>query len=292
MMALLAALLVYLLILLVVAFAALRPARSPIFLSPEVLGAPIENAEFESEGIVLRGWWVPRDTPRAVAILMHGYVMNRAENAGLAAALYESGFACLLFDLRASGKSGGKQVGLGWLERVEVLAACRLADKRYPGVPRVLIGSSMGAAAAAFALEAKPDAGHALILDSCYHRLPSATIGWWRFIGGWPAAVLLAPVVLVAWPLSGMNPFRVCVGRALTRSGKPVLILHGRRDKLVAPFHAERNHASAVGPKRLVWFDDAGHSEMRWTEPDRFLKELLDFLESEEVIRPQPSYPC
>jgi alpha-beta hydrolase superfamily lysophospholipase len=278
----LAALGLYVAILLIVAFAALRPARSPIFLSPAALGAPVEDVEFDSSGIKLRGWWMPVSNPRWVAVLMHGYVMNRSENAAIAAALRDMGCASLLFDSRASGKSDGTRVGFGVLEADDVLAACRFAETKAPGVPRVLIGSSMGAAAAAFALERNPDCAAAAILDSAYHTLPSATLGWWRFIGGRAAQILLAPTVLVAAPFARFNPFRASVGRALAAIDKPILITHGTADRLVSYKHAEANFAAAKTAGRtnvrLKLYEGAGHSEARWTHAAEFLSDISAML--------------
>jgi alpha-beta hydrolase superfamily lysophospholipase len=277
--------LVYLLILLVVAYAATHPARSPMFLSPAALGEIPEEIEFASDGITLRGWWLqPRDV-RGVAVLCHGYVMNRSENAALAVWLLRQGFACLAFDFRASGLSDGKRTGVGWSERRDVLAACRYAETRLPGLPRLLVGSSMGAAACAFAAAEDSACAAGAILDSSYSSLASATLGWWRFIGGWPAVVVLAPVVLVAWPLVQFNPFRVSVARALTALRTPVRILHGRRDRLAGPAHAVRN-AAAAGTE-VVWFEGAGHSEARWCAPDEYLTEILAFVDSLEAFRPR-----
>lgn len=285
---LLGVLVFYLVVLAVVAFAALRPARSPIFLSPAAMGLAMEEVEFESDGIRLRGWWVPHSQVRAVAVLSHGYVMNRSENAGLAFQLHQLGIASLLYDMRGSGKSGGRQVGVGWLERKDVLAACKFAEERLPGLPRVLIGSSMGAAASAFALADDPSAADALVLDSCYHSLADATLGWWRFIGGLPASILLAPVILVAWPFAGFNPFKVNVGKALAKIRKPVLIIHGRLDNLAMPKHAERNYRAAgsdFGERvQLIWFDKAGHSEARWSDSETFIRHLRDFLTMNGVL--------
>lgn len=278
------ALVVYLAILWVVARSALCPPRSPIFLSPAAVGAPTEEVEFPSGPLTLRGWWVPVHHPRAVFVMLHGYVMNRAENAWLAAEFYKHGFACLLFDSRASGKSDGRKVGVGWTEHLDAIAACREAERRYPGVPRILIGSSMGAAAAGLAVGEDPTCASAVILDSGYHTLASATLGWWRFLGGTPAAVMLAPVVLVAWPMAGFNPFGVNVGESLRRANLPTLILHGRLDNLVDPGHAVRNRIAADHAE-LEWFDDAGHSEARWTHSEEFVKRVLRFVERVPVLR-------
>lgn len=275
---------IYLVLLLIVAFATIRPVRSPIFLSPESLGVKTEEIHFESDGNTLRGWWCGHENPKAVFVLLHGYVMNRSENAALAAQFHKLGFSSLLFDFRASGKSGGKQVGIGWPERNDVLSACTFVESLCPGTPRILLGSSMGSAAAAFAVAQSPNAAQAIILDSCYSNFSNATLGWWRFLGGIPAMILLAPVILVAWPYTGFNPFKVDVASALSKIHCPTLIIHGRKDNLALPHHATRNFEHAAGSKDLIWFESAGHSEARWTEAERYQSEVLRFLEENGIV--------
>ncbi len=141
----------------------------------------------------------------------------------------------------------------------------------------------MGAAAAAFAVAENPAAANAIVLDSCYSSLPSATLGWWRFIGGIPAMVLLAPVILVAWPFTGFNPFKVNVANALANSNTPTLIIHGTADNLALPFHAEKNFG-ANPANRIVWFENCGHSEARWTETEKFNQVILDFLSENGIV--------
>lgn len=275
----LAVLAVYLLVLLLAAYIATHPPRSPIFLSPAALGAPMEEVEFQSrDGTPLRGWWVPSENARGVAILLHGYAMNRSENAALAAEMRRWGFSCLLFDFRNCGRSGGAVTTVGYQERLDVLAACDYVSNRKPDAPRVLIGSSMGAAAAAFALAQEPGCADALILDSCYSSLPSATLGWWRWLGGRPLMILLAPVVVAAALIVRFNPFRVDVGSALRMVAKPTLIVHGTLDSMVPPRHAERNLLLAAHAA-VRWMPDVGHGEARWLTPHRFHAALHEFLE-------------
>ncbi|HWP30266.1 MAG TPA: alpha/beta fold hydrolase [Fimbriimonadales bacterium] len=268
---------VYLLFLFLVAWIAIHPPRSPIFLSPSALGAPTEEIEFESDGLKLRGWWVPHPDPRGVFVLAHGYVMNRSENAALAARFYDSGFSSLLFDSRGCGKSEGTNVGFGWLERIDVLNALRFAAAKAPNLPKILLGSSMGAAACAFALAEEPSLADGLVLDSSYHDLPSATSGWWNFLGGKTASVVLFPVMFIGWLLTGINPYRVNVGDALKKIDKKILILHGKRDVMIPPFHAVKNH-EVCSNSRLIWSESAGHAEMRWIETERYIKEVMDYV--------------
>lgn len=274
----LAALALYLLVLALAAYIATHPPRSPIFLSPVALGAPMEEVEFSSrDGTLLRGWWVPAENARGVAILLHGYVMNRSENAALATEMRRWGFSCLLFDFRNCGRSGGAVTTVGHNERLDVLGACDYVADRKPGAKRALIGSSMGAAAAAFALAEEPDCADALVLDSCYSSLPSATLGWWRWLGGMPLVLLLAPVVIAAMPIARFNPYRADVGRALRKVRRPTLIVHGTEDAMVHPRHAERNLRLAACAE-VRWMPDVGHGEARWSTPHRLYETLYDFL--------------
>ncbi len=268
---------VYLLILVVVAWLSLHPIRIPIFLSPGVMGAPQEDVEVGGE-TGLRGWWVRAEGDGAVAVLAHGYLMNRAELAPVAYALWKRGVSSLLLDLRAHGRSGGKKSTMGLLERHDVVAGVAWARARRPGAKIILIGSSMGSAASALAMGENPGLADVLVLDSCYSRLSSAILGWWRFLGGKALMAFLAPSVVVAIPFAGIQPFRVDVAKSLQRlEGVPVLHLHGAKDDLALPGECRRNYEACPGPKALVWFEGCGHSEGRWEQPERYFAGLFGF---------------
>lgn len=277
----------YILVLLGVAWFSLHPIRIPIFISPSFLGSPQEPVQFPSEnGPLLKGWWVAADQPRCIAVISHGYMMNRAEMAPVAHKLRSIGVSSLLVDLRAHGWSGGKKSGLGYNERHDVLGAIAFARSRHPGLPIILIGSSMGAAASAFALGDRPDAAQGLVLDCAYSRLPSAVLGWWRFLGGKVLAFIFAPTTSIAGPLAGFNPYRVDVARHLSRVTAPVLLIHGDKDTLALPAEAERNYAACAGEAELVWMRGCGHAEGRWIRSEEYFEALLRFVE--KVIAAAP----
>jgi pimeloyl-ACP methyl ester carboxylesterase len=261
-----------------IAWVSLHPFRTPLFTSPGALGAPQEEFEIAStDGVHLKSWWVPATGADTVAILCHGYVMNRSELSPLAVWLWQRGISCLLFDFRAHGHSRGGASTIGCREADDVEAAIAEAQRRLPGARILLFGSSMGSAASAFAA-ARGTTVDALILDSCYSRLVHASFGWWRFLGGPVLSGLLGPTVLFAGPLAKINPFKVDVAEALSRTSCPALLLHGRCDDLALPSEAERNAAALAERGELVWFDDCGHSEFRWIQPARYYETVEAFL--------------
>lgn len=275
----LAILALYLAVLFFAVWLSLHPFRTPVFISPGSLKAP--QAEFEAkteDGVAVRGWRVDHEAPRGVAVLLHGYMMNRSELTPLAAWLHEQGWASFIVDLRAHGRSGGRRSTFGVLERRDVAAVAKAARAAYPGAPLVLLGSSMGSAAAAFALAEEPALADGLVLDSGYSRLPEAVLGWWFFLGGAVLRLVLAPTVLLAAPFVGFNPFRIDVARALKRIDAPVLIIHGDADTLATPWHARRNRGACRNGSDIVWLPGCGHSEGRWIHPDAYYGAVQEFL--------------
>jgi pimeloyl-ACP methyl ester carboxylesterase len=271
----------YLLVLLIVAWVSVHPFRTPCFLSPAQLGAPQEQVEFLSDGNTLRGWWVPADQAKSVVVLAHGYMMNRSEMTPEAYALWKRGVSCLVFETRAHGRSGGSVCTIGNLERNDIRAAVAFARGRCPGVKVAVVGSSMGSAATALALGDDPNFLDAAVLDSAYSRLPSAILGWWRFLGGEPLKNLFAPTVILAAPLVGFNPYKIDVSKALEKVTIPLLFLHGEKDSLALPSEARRNFEAAKGPKSIVWFAGCGHSEGRWEQAEKYHEALLGFFEAQ-----------
>lgn len=274
----LSAALIYLGALCAVAWYSLRPFRTPLFMSPGALGAPQEALALPStDGVLLAAWWVPSDRSSTVAILAHGYMMNRSELAPVSFWLWQHGISSLSIDFRAHGRTRGGVSTVGWREADDIEAAVAEARRRVPDARIVIIGSSMGSAAAAFAV-ARGAPCDALVLDSCYSSLLQASYGWWRFLGGRVLSWVLGPAIFLAVPFARLNPFKVDVSRALAAIRCPVLMLHGRCDDLALPREAERNLAALAGQAEMVWFDDCGHSEFRWVQPQRYYSALESFL--------------
>ena len=279
---------VYLLILVAVAWFSLHPFRTPLFASPGLLGTPQEDVDVAStNGVTLKCWWVDAGS-QTVAVLCHGYIMNRSELTPVAHWLWQRGVSSMLFEFRGHGKTKGGVSTVGLKEADDVAAIVAEVRRRVPGAKILLLGSSMGSAACAFAV-AQGTAADALVLDSCYSKLMNASYGWWRFLGGPVTSLFLGPTALIAGPMAGINPFKVDVAKALGSVKCPVLLLHGRCDNLATPAEAERNLAALKGNGEIVWFDDCGHSEFRWSQPQAYYGALEAFLIRQSLIEsPRP----
>ena len=141
--------------------------RQPFWRSPAELGLEAEAVNFQaSDGVTLRGWFIPRDgnngTPAPAVVFVHGWPWNRMGNYvgnGVLAdqtidlleparALHDAGFHVLLFDLRNHGASdAATPVTFGVKEARDFVAAVQMLRGRseVDGERIGAIGYSMGA---------------------------------------------------------------------------------------------------------------------------------------------------
>lgn len=109
---------------LIYAYQASRPAPSGLgdYL-PKQFGQPYEDVNLTTQDrAVLSGWYIPSRN-RAAVILLHGYGSNRTNMFAHAEILSRHGFGVLLYDMRASGLSGGTVRSYGWQDLDDVSAA-------------------------------------------------------------------------------------------------------------------------------------------------------------------------
>ena len=266
----------YLALLAGIALVARRPPHIPAWISPRSLGVPTESVRIGE----LHAWWCPHPEPRGAAVMTHGYAMNRSEFVPEAALLYNEGFSVLLLETRSHGRSKGGLGGFGWIEREDVTAGARWLRERVPGVPVLLMGSSQGAAASAFAMGDDPTLADALVLDGAYGRMDRAVRGFLDFLFGRRLAPFFAPGVPLTGLFLGFSPYGKDVAAALHAMGpKPVLLIHGERDSIAFPSEARRNIAALQGLTTVVWQPGMGHAEGRWEQTEDYHAALREFVE-------------
>jgi alpha-beta hydrolase superfamily lysophospholipase len=216
-----------------------------------------------TDDVVLKAVWsVPLATPRATVVLSHGFsaTSEHPEVAALAEMLVGNGYAALRYDARGHGRSSGHS-GVGSAEHLDVAAA--LDEAAGQGLPVVAVGVSMGAVAVARCLADQLAPGQ--VVGAVLVSAPSR----WRMrpslVGIATAALTRTPpgrAVAARWLRVRVQPgwqtgetLESCLGRVRL----PVAIVHGSKDRLLAPLHGSRLRASARGPCRLEVVTGMGH---------------------------------
>lgn len=167
---------------------------------------------------------LPAGDVRAVAVCghphpLHGGTMHTKALYQAAKGLTRVGVAALRFNFRGVGASGGT-FDAGPGEKEDFRAAVTFAASRFPGLPIWAAGMSFGSWIAASA--AATDDRISLVL-------------------------LVAPAV-DRYDYSG-----------LASAGKPVFIVHGEEDELIAAKEIRRFYGTLAEPKELAMIEDANH---------------------------------
>lgn len=253
------------------ATAIVRPVRRPLRQAP---GIPFESVTFSSGGERLEGWlFRPDDDPagfgRGLVVYLHGIADNRASGLGLARRLRDAGFAVLVFDARAHGRSTGAYCTFGYYERHDVGAALEAVQ-----APRaLLLGHSLGAATALQAAAVEPRVA-AVVAASPFSDLSSIVrerAHWFRLPPPYVDAALARAGEMARFPPGEASPVALAAHVRV-----PVLLLHGAADAKTPPSHSERIAGALAAPHELVLLPGVGHDEIlgredAWRAIDRFL---------------------
>lgn len=259
-----------------------RPARTVAGGTPPDYGLPYESVSFSTpDAITLKGWWIPAIVPRATLVFCHGYAGSKAPDLKYVPALREHGYSVLLFDFRAHGESAGTRTSLVCNERQDLLAA--IAFLQQHGIHQVgLIGFSMGAAVA-IATAPLSTAVSAVVADSAFAELRTIVAQNLRRRGcPSPIATLWTALILqVASRYFGCNVFHSDPIRWVGRvSPRPLLIIHGGRDRDVPVSEAIRLYELAGLPKELWVVDEAEHRCADQVRPEEYMPRILAFFDA------------
>jgi fermentation-respiration switch protein FrsA (DUF1100 family) len=230
------------------------PDRENGGLTPASFQFASEDLDFRSsDGVELRGWWVPAPAAKGTIIMVHGLNRSRIEMVRRTPFVHAAGWNALLVDLRHHGESGGETTTFGAKEKEDVKAAVRIARERSPG-PIVLWGVSLGGASVVFAAAEDPGVA-GVICDSSFRSLDDTvrhhlqlfrSFRWWlRIVPRWPVAELA-----VFWMgyRGGFDPATVDVRAAAGRlAGRPALFVANSEDRRM-PKEIAFDLQAAAGP--------------------------------------------
>ena len=124
--------------------------------APHVSWGPIRDHRLRTrDGQDIGAWFVEgrEDDDAPQVLLLHGNKGSRANSLKRAEFLSSAGYPVLMISLRAHGDSSGDSNDIGYSARHDVVAAVEFLERKHPGRPIVVMGVSLGSAAAIFAAQ-------------------------------------------------------------------------------------------------------------------------------------------
>jgi dipeptidyl aminopeptidase/acylaminoacyl peptidase len=262
-----------------------HPARRAIDTFPSAEGLSCEDVIFKSrtDGLNLKGWLIKAPENRQTIIFAHGYGKNRLQSdvplLPIVRSLVTRGFNVLMFDFRNCGESEGRITSVGQYEVLDLQGAVDFVKSR-PELNRkiTLYGFSMGASVAII-VGAREQEVAAVIADSPFADLKSflnESMSPWTKLPSFP---FNQTVLMTVQSLTGLNAETVSPIREIkSLNGRPLLLIHGEADP-DTPIKNSELLLAEYPEASLVRIPEAKHVQSFTTNNDRYLIEVLNFLE-------------
>ena len=232
------------------------------------------------EGLRLHARYYEAAPGAPLQILFHGYRSSAIRDfcGGLGREL-DRGWNVLLVDQRAHGRSGGRCLSFGVMERLDCLDWVEWARGRFGAqTPIVLVGISMGAATVLMAAGLELPENVRGILADCGYTSPSDIIRSVMASMHCPRAIY--PLLRLGGRLyGGFDIDSAGAEEALRRCRVPVLFVHGEDDRFVPCDMSRRNWAACASEKTLLTVPGAGHGLSYLVDEPGYEAALEEFLE-------------
>lgn len=235
------------------------------------------------DGLKLCASYLEAPNARACMLLMHGFrSWCRFDFSMVLRFYYEHGLSILLVDQRSHGRSEGKYIGYGILERYDCQQwAWYLHAKLGGRLPIFLDGVSMGASTVMMASELELPASVVGVIGDCgynsaWDELAHCMKKWYHL----PAFPVLHAVDGLCRRRAGYSLKDTTAAKALANSRLPLMLLHGTADTMVPVTNAAEIAATAPFLLEKVIVEGAEHGCSYLTEPARCDEALLRFVEA------------
>jgi pimeloyl-ACP methyl ester carboxylesterase len=211
----------------------------------------------------VNGWWIPAADAHAPALLyLHGARWSLSNNLNRIARLHSMGFAVLAIDYRGFGRSDGDLPSEAHAYADAQAAWERLRLLEPDPKRRFLYGHSLGGAVA-IELATRNDDVAGLIVESSFTSIRD----------------MVEALGYTNISVDGLLTQRFDSLAKVPAVAAPTLFVHGTADRFVPPAMTEKLYAAARAPKRLLFVENAGHSNSTGVGFERYLAAVRELVE-------------
>lgn len=217
-------------------------------------------------------------------VIVHGYTSEGKLMKSSARNFYERGYNLLVPDLRGHGLSEGDYIGMGWLDRLDVIDWINHIVDKDADARIVLYGVSMGGATVMNVTGEKLPNNVVVAIEDC-----GFTSAWEMFsyqldeMFSLPSHPFLDAANMVTQVRAGYSFGKGGAIDQVKKSTVPILFIHGDQDKFVPYKMLDQLYEAAQCPKEKLVITGAGHAQCDvvggskyWQTIDQFIKKYRD----------------
>ncbi|EET58190.1 hypothetical protein BRYFOR_09865 [Marvinbryantia formatexigens DSM 14469] len=244
----------------------------------------VEEVSITSEdGLLLKGDLFSGDEDSHRWLLaIHGYTGQRSDMQNIASFYGVQGYHVLTPDMRAHGESEGKYIGMGWLDRKDVLQWIDFILERDSQAEIILHGVSMGGATVMMVSgEELPENVKGIVEDCGYTSVWDIFADELAYLFHLPTFPVMDAANLVANIRAGYDFKEASAVKQVEKSSVPTVFIHGSEDNFVHTEMVYEVYEACTAPKELLVVEGAGHGQAYQMDPELYFSTVFDFLDRE-----------
>ncbi len=207
-----------------------------------------------ADGAIISALYLPNQNASHTVLFSHGNAEDLGTLGMFLGELKSMGFAVFAYDYHGYGTSTGPPSESHAYLDVDAAYNYLTDELGVPPDRIISYGRSLGGAVAADLASRKPVGG--LVLESTF---------------------ISAYRVVTKVPLFPFDKFRTLAKLECVRC--PVLVIHGKKDEVIAFWHGERLFAEAHEPKQSLWIAEARHNNLHNVAGKRYHQAFERFKE-------------
>ena len=217
-------------------------------------------------------------------IVIHGYSGTRSTMYAGAKYYSEWGYNVLTPDLRGHGESEGDYIGMGWLDRKDILKWISYLNEKDPDATIILHGVSMGAATVMMtAGEELPANVKAAVEDCGYTSVWDIFSDEAKYLFHIPEFPILYTASAFSKARAGYTFGEASSLKQMENVRIPMLFIHGSKDNFVNVDMVYELYDACPSSKKIYIAEGAGHGMSYYLDPDKYTQQVLEFLEESGV---------
>ncbi len=245
---------------------------------------PYEDFYIQSfDNLKLHAYFYPAPIKSNKYILgIHGFKSSpRKEFSPYIEFYHNKGYNVLLPDNRAHGKSEGKYIGMGILDRLDCIEWAKFLVEYFgENIEIILHGISMGGATvlSASGENGLPNQVKDIISDCGYtsvgEQIKLHITGYLHL----PSFPFLNICELFCKHYAKYDFQTITPLKQVTKAKIPILFIQGEKDSLVPCYMVKQLYNACPSPKELLLIPEAGHAESIAMDSKSYYKAIIDFL--------------
>ncbi|MEA4874257.1 alpha/beta hydrolase [Anaerorhabdus sp.] len=216
-----------------------------------------------------------------IILAIHGYTVDHRDIAPAIKPFVEEGYTVITPDQRGRGNSEGNYLGMGYLEKDDVIDWINEINLKYPNSKIFLYGESMGAATIMQAAGQQLPSNVLAIIEDCgYTSTYEMFENQLKERFGLPAFPFLPAAEIIGQFRAGYNFSNASPIKALKSATLPILFIHGGSDDYVPTWMGQELYDSYTGEKELLIIPGADHGESADVNPELYYKTVFNFIDN------------